>query len=534
MSTATAEPTAIALVFDWVLDGQDSLCPIDPDGLSEIEKATLYCYLELIKVVDDSRSPRVTEAQRHLPMGASFEAAATSRLREAIAQLPDEPTVSSLLESPPQSICESVDRLVLSLSQRRGPEKIQLEGLQPGAFQHPEDVAFLVAVKAVPAMSQLVGAVIDFTVRQHELRLLGNAIRVTSHSLPRVHSVYAEACRVLDIDDRPELYVATGPLNAMCIGADRPFLEISGSLLNFLTREELLFVLGHELGHAMSGHAKYHTAALALANVSNGVLSRVTLGLSQLLHDTMLAPTLSAWMRRSEFTADRAGLLACQSPDAAMSVLMKLSGFPLIDFRDLRSETILEQARLFEEAMENSGIDRLRNLASQWSASHPWAVLRAAELLTWVDEGGADELVQAESEERRQMSSVAEQDAAMLRLLNDATTAIRKWGTETLDLSPREASSMARSICYGRTTTIGDTGSGVLLAELLAVKITADELNYRLRIVHSTDELRRYEIPVVTDPRWDNAPKDLRNDFVRHGLEQLTITLYAAEADLPD
>ena len=49
----------------------------------------------------------------------------------------------------------------------------------------------------------------------------------------------------------------------MTIGMDRPIILLSSGLVHHLDDEER-FVIGHGLGHAVSGHAVYRTLLLRL------------------------------------------------------------------------------------------------------------------------------------------------------------------------------------------------------------------------------------------------------------------------------
>ena len=53
---------------------------------------------------------------------------------------------------------------------------------------------------------------------------------------------------------------------------DRPFIVVNSALVDLLDEEELRFVLGHELGHALSGHARLPDDAAAADRLS-GVLT---------------------------------------------------------------------------------------------------------------------------------------------------------------------------------------------------------------------------------------------------------------------
>ena len=70
--------------------------------------------------------------------------------------------------------------------------------------------------------------------------------------------MWTEVLETLDWPERPELYVTQTPIaNAMAVGFDKPFVIVHSGLLEMLDEEELRSVLGHELGHIMSGHTTY-------------------------------------------------------------------------------------------------------------------------------------------------------------------------------------------------------------------------------------------------------------------------------------
>ena len=99
------------------------------------------------------------------------------------------------------------------------------------------------------------------------VRLLfqANAVRVGPTQFPRVHGVFTEVCATMDWDPRPDLFVSQTPLvNAGAYGMDRPFIVLNSGALALLDDEELRTILGHELGHVISGHALYRTILVIL------------------------------------------------------------------------------------------------------------------------------------------------------------------------------------------------------------------------------------------------------------------------------
>ena len=178
----------------------------------------------------------------------------------------------------------------------------------------------------------------------------------------------------------PELYVQADPLfNAMTIGLDRPIIVVNSALVDLLDEEELRWVLAHELGHALSGHAVYRTILLRLLSMS-GVLTAVPLGGLGL---RMIIAALMEWVRKSELSADRAGLLATQDPAVAYRALMKMASGGHLD--DLDQTSFFEQGAEYDAAVDLR--DSVLKLLLIERRSHPMTVSRATELRRWVDSG---------------------------------------------------------------------------------------------------------------------------------------------------
>jgi len=121
----------------------------------------------------------------------------------------------------------------------------------------------------------------------------------------------------------PRLYVDQEiGFNAYCFGLDeKPVVVVGRDLIHTLVEEEVVALLGHELGHIGCGHMLYHTLAeFILQGIS---LSASTLGIPLL--EAPLRFALLSWRRESEISADRASLLAADSLDAVKSLLNKLA-----------------------------------------------------------------------------------------------------------------------------------------------------------------------------------------------------------------
>lgn len=253
--------------------------------------------------------------------------------------------------------------------------------ISPKTWQHPADRAALAALKKVPGLDfflqKFVGATTERSLR---LMHLASAVRVSETQFSRVHKLHREACGIFNVEQMPELYVAQTPiLNASAVGVNNPFIVLNSSMLDALDDEELLCVIGHELGHCVSGHVLYKTLLALLVR-----FSMLTMGMP--LGNISIMAVIAAlreWDRKSELSADRAGLLAAQNPDVSFKLLMKMAGGRNIDQMDT-NEFFLQAAEYERGGNMIDSVYKLMNLAS---SSHPFAVLRLTELKTWVDNG---------------------------------------------------------------------------------------------------------------------------------------------------
>jgi hypothetical protein len=260
--------------------------------------------------------------------------------------------------------------------------RVTLTGISSRAWEHPADRGALVALRKLKGFDTLLKGISGF-VKERRIRLdyLGGAIRVDDRQFAGLNRLLAEVGQVLDVGELPELYVRNDPYpNAFCIGMNKPIIVVNSAMLDLLDEEEMRYVIGHELGHAMSGHAVYRTLLMWLGSVT-GFWRTIPIGG---IGFRMIVAALSEWQRKSELSADRAGLLATQDPAVAYRHHMKLAS----GSGDLSE---LDQAAFFAQGSEYLETDDLRDsvlkLLLVEGRSHPYAVVRAAELRRWVESG---------------------------------------------------------------------------------------------------------------------------------------------------
>jgi Zn-dependent protease with chaperone function len=267
----------------------------------------------------------------------------------------------------------------------------KLTGLRPQAYEHPSDKKTLEMLEQTAGLDKLVRKCNEYGLeRLLRVQLMGSYLRASEDSFPDLFRMVTQACEILDIPVRPALYLQPGELNAFTAGVDKPIIVLTSGLVDALTPEELFFVIAHEAGHIKSGHVLYYQIAMLLPVIAEAI-GAATLGVGSLL-SLPLEIALLRWQRMSELTADRAGLLACQDVNAAISAMVKLAGLPSKFFASINTEDFIAQAREFE-SFDSDKLDWLAKFLSGVGQTHPWTVMRANEFLRWIDSGEFDRIL---------------------------------------------------------------------------------------------------------------------------------------------
>lgn len=266
-------------------------------------------------------------------------------------------------------------------------EKKKLINLDPKVYEHPVDRQLLKYLSSLPGFETLTNWVLNWTyVKWHLVDLKGSNFHVTEKSCPELYNQVKEVAQTLDISDMPHIYTEWGYyINAYTTGfKENTLLTIYSGAVDLLSKEQLDYIIGHEMGHIKSKHVIYHVMAQFLTNLIS----------EWPIASSMIRPIragLLYWNRMSEFTADRAGLLACQNPDAAIDAVIKMTGVPQKYFNTTDRELFMEQAKEFEYLL--SGAENIMKNISALDESHPWTVLRAAELIKWIESGEYDKIL---------------------------------------------------------------------------------------------------------------------------------------------
>lgn len=258
-----------------------------------------------------------------------------------------------------------------------GGGRIRFPDISPRAYEHPADRGALVALRAIPGFDVVLKTV-SAAIGERSVRLLylASAIRVSHRQYPLLHQMLNECATALDVQPVPELYVQQSPLpTAMTVGLDRPLIVISTAMLDLVDDDGLRFVIGHEVGHVLSGHAVYRTMLLQLINIATSI-QWMPIGYWGI---RAIIQGLNEWYRKSELSCDRAGLLCGQDPKAALRVHATLAGAQNPDEMDVAG--FLDQAK--EYTTTGDVRDSLLKIVQISGQTHPLAALRAAELQQW-------------------------------------------------------------------------------------------------------------------------------------------------------
>jgi Zn-dependent protease with chaperone function len=257
---------------------------------------------------------------------------------------------------------------------------VDLPGLGPREYEHPLDRQTMDALQRVTGLDFLVRTYYRMMEeRSARIRYTGSYLHVSDRAFPDLAATLETACRVLDLSYTPPLYVRWEPaVDVAAFGVDQPMLVITSGAADRLTEAERIWLLGHELAHIKSNHMLYLELANLLPMLGEAI-GDATMGIGKLVTKG-IDKALMLWLRMADLTADRAGLLACQDRDAALGTLMKMAGLPLRNYVTAGLDTFVDQAREFRD-LDSNMLDWCQE------RDFPWTVLRASELLKWIDEG---------------------------------------------------------------------------------------------------------------------------------------------------
>ena len=275
------------------------------------------------------------------------------------------------------------------------PENIEpYPRISSKAYEHPADRAATAALKAVPMLDTVVRKLIEWGYeRALRQAFLGNAVRVGENQLPELWASHVGVCKILDMPEVYDLYVTWGvPGGAQAIGAGKPMVVLGSVLNDKLGSGEQRVILAHEVGHILSDHMLYMTALNILIAVPLSMPFPIGLPLRA------VRAVLLEWYRAAELSADRAATLAVRDPRIVCRTLMVMGAGMSAD--KLNLDAFMAQAMDYEQWDDPS--DRVRRFFYELGLTHPLAVRRVREVMTWVQSGEYDRIQRGEYRTREQ------------------------------------------------------------------------------------------------------------------------------------
>ena len=284
-----------------------------------------------------------------------------------------------------------------------------LTDIAPRAWEHPADRAALAALRKIPVFDDILRKLFGFFGEKPiRLAFLANSVRISDRQFPRVKLLYEDVLQTLDAPDDYPLFVSQTPIvNAGAYGMDEPFIILNSGTVKLLDDEQLSYVMGHELGHIMSDHVLYRTMTVLLIQLAGMGFPIVGLAARTIL------VALLEWSRKSELSSDRAGLLTVQNPQGVMNTMLKMAGGG--DDDEMNLDEFIIQAEGYRESGDVA--DQVFKVLNVMGQSHPFYVLRVAEIRSWIEEGEYDRILRGEYQHR------GEPDPAYNEDLRDAAQA---------------------------------------------------------------------------------------------------------------
>ncbi len=182
---------------------------------------------------------------------------------------------------------------------------------------------------------------------------INNGLPINNELLPQIFEQLSRCCQILNLNIKyVKAYVfPSETINASCFFSsdENCIIGISSKIIELLSYEELAFVIGHEIGHAIYGHNEYPSPK---KNDSDYELFKL--------------------FRASEISADRIGFLCCKSYEDSLKALIKISSGLTEKYINFDFRSFVGQLRELE---------KLPTSKNQLFSTHPSLIIRSRALL---------------------------------------------------------------------------------------------------------------------------------------------------------
>jgi uncharacterized tellurite resistance protein B-like protein len=300
---------------------------------------------------------------------------------------------------------------------------------------------------------------------QHQLALMTEGYRVDEAITPKLARLGTVLTRALRLAQPVDIFVMPShECNAYCLPSrkgNRLIMCLYSGVIEMMSSQELLFVMGHEVGHALFRHAEIPPIGFDHAHFSPLEVVRAR-----------------ALGRAKEITCDRIGLLACQDTRVASAALFKVAS------------GLTERWISFDESAYSRHFDDLSAMSElidleDAARTHPLTPLRVKALITFANSeayarafGRGEWSVSTDELERRveTMLSVLDPDVSELEGKDEKDAANRFLFDGALLVIGADGVVEPQEVAWLERQT-SDKWSG----EALAKSLSSDEFRHGLR-----------------------------------------------------
>ena len=242
-------------------------------------------------------------------------------------------------------------------------------------IMHPDDAKAIEVLRSIKGFDKVARAAMDYGYeRLYRGENLGEMVQVNSENFPQVYYPFLEVVKAVGIDE-PEIFIYNDPImNAFTYGDNNPFIAISSSMVEKMSRDELKCVIAHECGHIICHHTLYLTILAILENLGFAL---------QIVSEALLLPLLAGlryWRRCGELSADRCAAAVVGEKVFQMQMLKLTCGLGEVHGSPYQ---LVEQAREYESMQNASWWNRIQQEMRIMFYTHPQMCHRALEIDRW-------------------------------------------------------------------------------------------------------------------------------------------------------
>lgn len=237
---------------------------------------------------------------------------------------------------------------------------------------------------------------LDECAKEHRER---EGMMIEENVVPDIYKLCQQAKDAVGFKQNIDFYlVSDADINAGSIASDNPdnhphIIELNAGLVNLMSEQELLFVIGHEIGHLINGDGQLRKLKKFIYSDNEEIPDLITYRLE--LHDLLC-----------ELGADRYGYIACGG-DLKTSILVihKLASGIDLTKMNISLEALVKENQKHLNYFMNSD----KNVGS----THPVYPIRIHSLYIYATSESQDQLVKNMEEIEDRLNPFNEEDATL-------------------------------------------------------------------------------------------------------------------------